>query len=235
MEISDTEKYSAVRPAGKLTGGKEVYKVQSVRHLTDSTYVLRVDRLEMPAIAGQCATVGVLGSGINREYSLYSGNDDPYFEFLIKEIEGGQVSGALKTCVPGDEVELDGPYGQFILHNPEDLTRRYLFIGTGVGIAPFHGFVGSYPEIDYKIIHGVRHLEERYDMDSYDRSRYVSCVSRGAGGDFSGRVTDYLRAYPVDKDFFCYLCGNSEMVGEVFDLLRSQGVDGDHLFTEAFF
>jgi len=224
------------KSSGSDRGNKEKkHLVQSIRHLTDSVFVLRVDRHGVPAKAGQCCTVGVAGSGLNREYSLYSGSRDPYFEFLIKEVEGGRVSGSLKECRPGDPVELDGPYGRFILRKEEDKSRKYLFVATGVGIAPFHGFVRSCPGLDYKLLHGVRRLDERYDMDAYEKGRYRSCVSLEEGGDFRGRVTGYLKANPVELGTICYICGGSRMVEEAFGILRSQGIDSDHLFTEVFF
>ena len=82
---------------------------------------------------------GWSAAGCDREYSLYSGGEDPWFEFLVREVEDGLVSPALGMLRPGDEVELDGPYGRFVLERPGDTSRRYLFIATGVGIAPFHG------------------------------------------------------------------------------------------------
>ena len=90
----------------------------AVRRLSESTFVLRVEREGFPALAGQCCTVGVVGSGVNREYSLYSGGEDPWFEFLVREVEDGLVSPALGMLRPGDEVELDGPYGRFVLERP---------------------------------------------------------------------------------------------------------------------
>jgi len=215
------------------TNGKPPFRVHHVRELTETTYVIRVDRHEVPARAGQCATVGVAGAGVNREYSLYSGDHEPYFDFLIKEV--GQVSGALRRCRAGDAVDLDGPYGRFVIERPDDASRRYLFIATGVGIAPFHGFVSSYPGLEYTLVHGVRFLRERYDMACYPRERYISCVSREDGGDFRGRVTEYLKHHPAPPGTLCYLCGNNAMIAETYDLLRAQGVGGDELYTEIFF
>jgi len=232
---TEVNRKDAPEPAGAEPEGENPHRVQSIRYLSDSAFVLRVDRHDVPAVAGQCATVGAAGSGLNREYSLYSGDDDPYFEFLVKEVDGGRVSCALKKCRPGDTVELDGPYGKFVLEAPMDKTRKYLFMATGVGIAPFRGFVGSYPGIDYLLLHGVRYLAERYEMDFYRPGSYISCVSREQGGDFSGRVTDYLRLHQVDPERYCYLCGNSAMVREAYEILREQGVESDRLFTEVFF
>lgn len=211
------------------------FQVQQVRNLTDATYVLRVDRHELAFKAGQCVSIGIKGTGINREYSTYSGEQDPYLELLIREVENGLVSSALRKCDPGDSLNFMGAYGSFVLEKPEDTTRKYLFIGTGTGIAPFHAFVRTHPDIDYTILHGVRYLNERYDFEDYEAGRYVSCVTQEDGGDFRGRVTDYLRQSPADPERICYLCGNRLMLAEAFDLLREQGVPGDNLFTEAFF
>lgn len=212
-----------------------VHRVIGVRELTRTTFVLRVERNHVPCTAGQCVTLGLHGSGINREYSLYSGEHEDFFEFLIREVEGGQVSTELRKCQPGDLVDFDGPYGRFVIERPDDTTRKYLLVATGVGIAPYQSFVRSYPGLDYKIVHGVRWLEERYDRETYARERYVACVSREPGGDYSGRVTGYLQEHPVAPETICYLCGNNAMIAEVYDLLRAQGVPGDNLFTEIFF
>ncbi|MCE5270768.1 oxidoreductase [bacterium] len=215
--------------------GSRLHRVQSVRHLTGQVFVLRVDRLGVPAVAGQCATLGAWGSGLNREYSMYGGQDEPWLDFLVREVEDGQVSPRLKQLAPGDPVEMDGPYGRFVIEQPGDRSRRYLFVATGVGIAPFHSYLASFPWLDYHLIHGVRLADERYDRDHYDPERYTACLSLEAGGDYRGRVTDYLRAHPADPECYCYLCGNSGMVAEASEILRGQGVNGDHLFTEAFF
>ena len=59
-------------------------------------------------------------------------------------------------------------------------------------------------------------------------------MSRGPGG-FQGRVTDYLREYPVMASTPCFLCGNSAMIFAAFDLLKRQGVLSEHLFAEVYF
>jgi ferredoxin/flavodoxin---NADP+ reductase len=210
-------------------------KVIQVRDLTDGTYVLRIERHSLPFRAGQCITLGTKRMRVNREYSIYSGEGDPYFDLLIREVPDGTVSPALRRCSPGEILECTGPYGSFVLSKPEDRSRTYLFIATGTGIAPFHAYRRSHPGINYRLLHGIRYLRERYDLADYDRARYVACVSREEGGDFHGRVTDYLKQHPVTGDIYCYLCGNGRMLSEAYDLLRSQGISSDRLFLEAFF
>ena len=212
-----------------------LHKVLEIRDLSPSTYVLRLERNGFSFQPGQCVNLGLKGSGVNREYSTYSGIDEPYLEFLIKEVKGGTVSPALRNVQPGSDVELHGAYGSFVI-KPENIeTSRFVFIGTGTGIAPFHSFVRSYPNLDYQIINGIREPSEQHDGKDYDPSRLICCVSREKWEGFNGRVTDYLKQMEIALDKVYYLCGNKGMIHDAYDLLRNAGVSGDQIFTEAFF
>src|SRR3989338_8229108 len=90
-------------------------KVLKVRHLTDSTFVLLVERKGFEFIPGQCVNLGLPKEAINREYSTYSGKDEKYLEFLIKTIKGGSLSPILQRLSIGDEVTIDGAYGLFTI------------------------------------------------------------------------------------------------------------------------
>lgn len=209
-------------------------KVSFIRFLTKSTYVLRTVRNTYQFIPGQCVNIGLVGGGINREYSTYSGVNDRYLEFLIKKVDKGMVSVGLSTVKPGDEVTIDGAYGKFVIDRPSR-TRKYIFIGSGTGIAPFHSFVSSYPGIDYRVIHGIRYASDQYDRQQYGKDRYVACVSREKGGDFFGRVTEYLKTLPLPRGAHYYLCGNRGMINDVYDILRESQINGSNIFTEVFF
>lgn len=209
-------------------------KILAIRKLTKTTYVLRTTRDDFQFIPGQCVNIGLVGGAVNREYSTYSSISDIYLEFLIKKIPGGLVSVGLSKLKPGNEVTLDGAYGRFILDNP-DPTKKYMFIASGTGIAPFHSYVKSYPGIDYEIVHGIRSADEQYDKQDYQKNKYIACVSLGDGGNFAGRVTEYLKKIPLSRDKIYYICGNSSMINDVYDILRSREINGSNIFTEVFF
>ncbi len=211
------------------------HHVQHLRQISPTAYVLRVDRKGLSFDPGQYINVGPHGSIAMREYSVYSGAEEDFLEILVKEVDGGVVSGALKRLAPGDPVALEGPFGFFVIEPAQREKGKLLFIASGTGISPFHCFAKSYPELDYRVLHGVRTSAELYDREVFDRSRFVSCLSREEKGDYHGRVTDYLREHPVDPESLCYLCGNCDMIYEAFDILRSQGVPSEHLFAEVYF
>lgn len=211
------------------------HRVQSVRRISKTAYVLRVDRKGLTFDPGQYINVGPHGSIAMREYSVYSGVDENFLEILVKEVEGGVVSQALGRLRPGDPVALEGPFGFFVIEPEQREHGKFLFIATGTGISPFHCFAKSYAGLDYRVLHGVRTKSELYDREVFDPKRFLTCISREEGGDYHGRVTDYLRENPVDPESLCYLCGNCDMIYEAFDILRGQGVASEHLFAEVYF
>lgn len=210
------------------------FRVLERRDVGGDAFVLRMDRHALAFEPGQYLSVGRAGSIHMREYSIYSGTQEPHLEILVKRVQDGFVSRELGALEPGDGVAVDGPFGYFTI---DEAVRgeRFVFIATGSGISPFHAFVRSYPNLDYRLLHGIRTLDERFEYDAYERSRITTCVTRAEGGDFDGRVTAYLRAHPVDADARYYLCGNCDMIYEAFDILQEAGVPHGHLFAEVYF
>jgi len=211
------------------------YTVEKVRHVNDSTYVLQFSRGGMEFKPGQHLNLGTKGSGQHREYSIYSSPDKPSLEVLIKKVDDGLVSQELRNVQPGDELSVKGPYGFFLTDAKPKKGEKLLFIASGTGIAPFHSFIMSYPEADYRLIHGIRNINEAYDREHYKVDRYFACTSRGNKGDFNGRITDYLLTGQEEKADKVYLCGNSSMIYDAMDILRAQGYRHDQLFTEVYF
>lgn len=211
------------------------HKVISVRNLTDLTFVIRMERNNLQFQTGQFVILKNLSSPDTREYSVYSGENDDYLEVLVREIEGGKVSGKLKRIKPGAEIEVEGPFGFFKFDPEKFASKRFLFVATGTGISPFHSFVRTYPELEYQIIHGVRYKNESYEHGDYKLERVKVCLSGESGGDFFGRVTDYLFTQKIDKETNCFLCGNSEMIYEAFDILTGKGIPVSNIYSEVYF
>jgi len=170
-----------------------------------------------------------------REYSVYSGEKDDYLEVLIREVEMGSISKQLKHLKPGEEIRVDGPFGFFKFHPGMFPSDKFLFIATGTGISPFHSFVRTHPDLDYRLIHGVRYTHEAYEHHDFVRSKVTLCTTGDSNGDFEGRVTDYLFTQKVDAGANCFLCGNSEMIQEMFDILTAKGVSVSNIYSEVYF
>lgn len=214
---------------------EKLHMVENVRNITDSAYVLRLKRRNINFKAGNYIILGLKNNTLRREYSIYSGEKDPYLEVLIRELPDGDVSRVLKKSKIGDLIHIEGPRGFFNLPLDKIENGKFLFIGTGTGISPYHSFVRSHPSLNYTILHGVRFTNEAYDSGEYDSSRYILCTSKDSYGNYAGRVTDYIEKYPVDKDSICFLCGNSNMIFEAYDILKKQGIPMANIYTEVYF
>lgn len=209
--------------------------VHSIRHLSNTAYVLRFDRNNMDFLPGQHLSVGLANDPQAREYSIYSSINDDFLEILVKEVEDGIVSKRLKKVKAGQALRVTGPMGFFKLETDCIHKFPHLFIATGTGISPFHSFIKSYAGLNYQLIHGVRTANEAYEKENYEAKRYHLCTSRDNKGQFHGRTTDYLRKYQLHPDTRVYLCGNCDMIFEAYDILTDKGIPTENIHTEVYF
>lgn len=212
-----------------------LHKFIGIKYLTDSTYILQIDKKDIKFEAGQHILLGRENDPDQREYSIYSGSGDEYLEVLIKEVTDGKVSKHLKNLKAGDMLNVEGPLGFFGLDQEKIDSHKFLFIASGTGIAPFHSMVRSYPNLNYTILHGIRTTEEAYGKEAYQSDKYIKCTSRDTTGDFNGRVTDYIKENNFSEDTICYFCGNFKMIREAMDLLENKGISGNQLHAEVYF
>ena len=211
------------------------YKVEEIRHLTGETFSLKLPKARFAFKAGQHISMGIVGGNQSREYSIYSGENDENLEVLIKEVENGYFTPRLRRLKVGSMVEVHGPFGKFGMEPELAAKGKFVFIASGTGIAPFRSIVHTYPEIDYRIIHGVRYLKEAYDRKEYAGDRYTLCTSRDKDGDYYGRLTGYLKTCKFAPETHFDLCGNSNMIFDALEILKDKGFDRDQIHCEVYF
>lgn len=211
------------------------YTVKNIRNLTDSTFIVELPKCRFKFEAGQHVSLSIAGDYQSREYSIYSAENAPNLELLVKEVEGGYFSPKLKHLKVGDKVEIHGPFGRFCLDAKNRDTHQHVFIASGTGIAPFHSMVKSNPGIDYRIIHGVRYANEAYERTEYEKDRYFLCTSRDDSGDYKGRLTGYLQQAKFQPNTCFYLCGNSDMIFDAMEIIKEKGFSRDDVTVEVYF
>ncbi|PWD97811.1 FAD-binding oxidoreductase [Marinilabilia rubra] len=225
MEVSEANKIST-----------KLHEIVDMLHLNDSTFIVRLEKNGVNFKAGQHINVGPANSIHTREYSVYSGENDEYLDILVKEVTDGFISPVLKKQKPGNMLIVEEPVGYFSLPQNIKPDQKLLLIASGTGISPFHSFIKTTPNLNYKLIHGVRNLSERYDFDFYEPSRYIACTSRQKSDEsYFGRVTHYLEENPVSPETQCYLCGNSGMIHDTYDILENQGIASENIHAEVYF
>ncbi|HBZ67529.1 MAG TPA: oxidoreductase [Bacteroidales bacterium] len=214
--------------------GEQQHRVISVRYHTATTFVLRFQRDELTFKAGQHVTIGIPDIGEMREYSLYNAPTDDFLEVLVKIVDDGRLTPRLALLKPGEQITVDGPNGYFTLR-PGSLDRHHLLIATGTGISPFHSFVKSHPDLRFTLIHGIREASEACDRADFNSGAYIACTSRADDGDFMGRVTDFLKDFQIPADSEIMLCGNSQMILDVWELLLERNIPLERMRQEIYF
>lgn len=211
------------------------FHVLDITNVSEKSYILKIERHNIDFIPGQYFVLGKNDSADSREYTVYSSTNDNFLEFLITEVERGKVSTKLRKCKIGEEIKVEGPYGYFELEENENFSGKHVFIATGSGIAPFRSIVRSNPNLNYQVLHGARYLHDCFNTSDYEKERYTTCISREKSGDYFGRVTDYIKENPIDPADMFYICGNTEMLFEVYDLLIALGVKSNSIRVEIFY
>ena len=208
--------------------------VLDVRYLTESVFVIRFERNGLIFKAGQYVKLGTSDHEERREYSVYSPVSADYLEILVQLVDEASFSYRLSKLISGDKLFVRGPFGAFNLEETYQ-HDKIIFIASGTGISPFHSMVLSFPKLNYILLHGVRNLNEGYDRAIYHEARYIQCTSGEKGSEFYGRVTDYLQKYKPDSKAHYYLCGNSAMIDEVWNLLKLVDVPITNIHAEIYF
>lgn len=177
--------------------------------------------------AGQYVTLGA--PGVEREYTITSPPDAPALCFLVKRVVGGRMSEALARITMGEQLAMARPKG-YLTYRPT--RREVVFVGTGVGIAPYVAMAAAGVR-GFTLIQGARlasGLFYRQELTAA-ASRYVACLSGKdedlkAAGAFPGYVTAWVEANLPAGTYDFYLCGSRAMIHDMTHLL-------DRSFTDA--
>ena len=214
---------------------KNYHKVLSIRDLSEDTFVLRLERKNIEFQAGQHIQLRVPGTKQFRIYSIYSGVQENFIEVLVKEIVEGYLTPRLRKVKIFDYLEIKKPAGHYILRPKDILDSKFLFIASRTGISPFHSYVLSFPQLNYKLLHGVRYSHEAYEKETFERKRLAVCTTGDRLSNFHGRVTQYLKENEVDNESLVYLCGGSEMINDSIQILKTKGFKPEQFFVESYF
>ncbi len=196
------------------------------------------------------------GRPVRRAYSVASSPLDlqkGYLELTITRVgDGGFFSNRIHDCREGDRILIDGPYGAFHLREKSGLQpSRYVFVGSGSGIAPLRGMIrtllmeGSKVPID--LYYGFRHAHDFiYEGELLEYAETLSgfrLVTALSGRDHPGlpagwkgrfgRITALLpELVPGFSNEEIYMCGPPEMVRQTEAFFQSAGYPEDRIHKE---
>ena len=169
-----------------------------------------------------------------------------------RAVPGGVGSSYMFNLVPGDRVQLSGPFGSF---QASDTSREMVIIGGGAGMAPLRSIIvdqlrnrGSGRNISFW--YGARSLREVFYAEEFHQlaAEYGNFAWRlglsepraednwsGACGFISDIVAEqFLRGHPEIGNCEFYLCGPPPMLKACIAMLTELGVAEDRIAFDDF-
>ena len=212
------------------------HMVLGIEPIDSGLFFLTLERDGMEFDAGDCVAL-YTDAGTSRPYSIASGANSSTLRFLIREMDGGEVSPWLARRRQGDRIGVSPPFGWF---RPGQHAEGgpSVFIATGTGIAPFLAYRETFPQRPPEaLLFGARTIKGAAGSGSFaDWCPLRLALSREphpAG--HHGRVTDLLEELVMPPDTHYYLCGLESMIRDAGNRLQERGVDLLHIHREVFF
>ena len=234
---------------------------RSRTEVADRTMEFRFEKPpELKFKAGQYVDLTLLDppetddEGNTRSFSICAAPDDEELAIATR-LRDSAFKRVLQRMTPGTGIQVEGPYGDFVLHaNPE---RPAVLLAGGIGVTPFRSMVrqharrGSTRRI--LLFHSNRRPEDAAYLNEFrDFARenpnftFVPTMSRPESSRLPwtgevGRIeydliTRYLRDGSVDESAppVFYIAGPPGMVGDLRAMLTDAEIGDDDIRIEEF-
>jgi ferredoxin-NADP reductase len=186
-----------------------------------------------------------------RSYSIANATDGDRVELTVEEVPDGEVSTYLGSAVAvGARLEIRGPLGGWFVWRPDQPESVQLVAG-GSGIVPLMAMVRTRAVAGsgapFRLLYSVRAPEAVLYRDELER-----CAASDSGFALTIAYTRVAppawpqrprrldaravaaATWPPDAAPTCYVCGPTEFVESVADLLTGSGHDPARIRTERF-
>jgi Na+-transporting NADH:ubiquinone oxidoreductase subunit F len=230
---------------------------EKLEDLTHDTKLVTI-KLNNPASidfkAGQYVQLEAPAYGDNPDpvYRAYSMASSPSrhdsIDLIVRLVPGGICTTWVHTILKeGDEVLLNGPYGDFHL---TDTKREMIFIAGGSGMAPLRSilydmaeraikrpgcyYFGALSKKDLFMSDEIKLFEEK--LEDF---HYIPALSRPEETDNwdgrTGLITDVVTECEGDmSEKEAYLCGSPGMIDACIKVLTAGGVQEDRIYYDKF-
>jgi ferredoxin-NADP reductase len=243
--------------------GTEPPKLRSRVEVAERTLEFRIDKpAGMAFKAGQFIDVTWIdppetdAEGNTRSLSLNSAPHEPEL-VLATRLRDTAFKRVLATMPLGTPVKVEGPFGNFTLHN--DARRPAVFLAGGIGITPFRSIArwAAHEKLPHRVLllYANRRQEDAPFLDELEglmrknpRFTFVPTMTQGNTSHQSwkgetGRITyelieKHLRSDPSSTPALAnpvyYMAGPPAMVAGLRAVLNAASVDDDDIRTEEF-
>ena len=223
--------------------------VKDKQNLAANFWCLRLEpENEVSYQSGQYVSMKVNEDNERRSYSIASCAEEDSLDLLIDVTPMGKGSKYVLNLEEGDEVDLLGPIGGFVVEENEG-SEGLLFVGTGCGIVPLRSMIHDLLKVKKEKRPIRLHWGMRYEKDLFWVDHFRNLESEfpnfqvdivlskeDSWSGCTGHIQDCLEKHQNSwKGWEAYLCGNKKMIGDVKGLLEQKGVDEKSIHFEKFY
>lgn len=237
--------------------------LKSRSEVAEGTLEFRFDKIKGMAFkAGQFMDLTLIAppetddAGNTRGFSINSAPDDPELMFATR-LRDTAFKRVLRTMPLGTEIKVEGPFGDFTLHNK--VSRPAIFLAGGIGITPFRSIArwAAHERLSHRIFlfYVNKRPEDAAFLDElagFERVNpnftfvptmdHMSDSLRPWKGE-TGRIDHaliekYLKGVSssetAQSEPIYYMAGPAGMVAGLRTMLNEAGIDDDDIRTEEF-
>lgn len=214
------------------------YEILSKEEMAPSTFLFRL-KGKLKFAPGQFVQVSLEHYGEATFAPCSDPGNQDFFELCIRGC-GGTTNELIKL-LPGDSVQIRGPYGNG-WPMAKLLDKEIVIVAGGLGLVPLRPFIfeliGNKTEFKKIIlIAGAKsnhHLLFENDLLSWKKKLnqlevYVEYRDRTFWGE-KGRVTEPLKKLALNKKTLALLCGPEVMIPYCNDILLNKGIPEENIF-----
>ncbi len=191
---------------------------------------------------------------LKRSYSIANAPvKDNQIEFAAGYVENGPGTELLFNLAPGDQIQINGPFGRLVLK--DNLPKRYVLVATSTGITPYRAMLpelkqrlSANKELKLLILFGIQSEIEAIYQDEWqalattfpDQVTLRFQFSRADAATLSTyQYKGYVQhAFPEvglnPTDDMVYLCGNPGMIDEAFEYLKNLNFSSPQIIREKY-
>ncbi len=208
--------------------------LNGVEEITKDVFVISFPRKD-EFRPGQMIAIALKPDDQPRLYSIASGYTDKNYRVLFNILHEGYLTPRLSKVKVGESLFISKPFGSFYGTEEADY-----WIAAGTGIAPFISMLESGIANNKILVHGGRAAESFYYADVFAeklKEKYIRCSSLIKDDEFyHGRITAYLKqTQDISQERNYYICGSSEFVVDVRDILIKRGIHYHQIIAEIYF
>ena len=174
----------------------------------------------------------------NKIYSFSIASSPKEKELMIAtRMRPSAFKNSLKKLKTGGKVKMDGPFGQFVLH--ENKRTPAVFLAGGIGITPFRSMIKNRPNRKIVLFYSNRttkdapFLEELLDSEKKNKNfELVPIMTREDGEHINPKmIKENLKNW---QKAVYYAVGSTGFVQSMADMLSKMKIKQENIKTENF-